>query len=307
MFKTKKQIISTLAALVFSTSCAQEVEKKRTQQTDLFAKTNKALNDSSYFTVKNNTVIKDADGISCQLYKDEKVYFSYFDEEHGIIEIALAQPIDGCEIKSRGYVSLQDIELNIKAPVAVNDTLDSENTNKKPEEGNVYESSDGFGGYDGPVIGKEFFPLSQYPLASYKIEGREFGASRAGGRKHAANDLLEYAGQAVFAVTDGEIIDYYYFYSGTYAIVVDHGAYVVRYGEVKGMASGLKVGSKVKAGDVIGSVGKLYSGYSMLHFEKYTGSLTGNLTVRSNYPYQRRNDLVRPTEFLDKLLGSYPR
>ena len=48
------------------------------------------------------------------------------------------------------------------------------------------------------------FPLSQRPLDDYTIEGRGFGASRnSGHRKHAANDLLEYSEETVYAVTSG--------------------------------------------------------------------------------------------------------
>ena len=149
------------------------------------------------------------------------------------------------------------------------------------------------------------FPLYAPPLEDFKSGGREFGAWRDGGtRRHAANDLVEFPGQPVYAVADGQIIDFYEFYYGTYAVVVDHGRFVVRYGEVSGMWEGLKVGSSVRAGQKIAVVGHLH----MLHFEKYAGTHIGHLTNRANPPFQRREDLIRPTDFLQSLLDhhSYP-
>jgi hypothetical protein len=38
---------------------------------------------------------------------------------------------------------------------------------------------------------------------------------------------------------------------------------------------------------------------AMLHFEMYGNTVAGPLTQRSNRPYERRADLVDPTNFLD--------
>jgi murein DD-endopeptidase MepM/ murein hydrolase activator NlpD len=97
------------------------------------------------------------------------------------------------------------------------------------------------------------------------------------------------------------VIDYYEFYCGTYAIVVDHGSFIVRYGEVASMARGVAIKSRVEKGQVIGKMGVLCGGSAMLHFEKYKGTLKGNLTVRENLPFQRRADLEDPTSFLNGL------
>jgi hypothetical protein len=51
---------------------------------------------------------------------------------------------------------------------------------------------------------------------------------------------------------------------------------------------------------LIAYVGQLQSGSSMLHFEMYSGAGSGRLTVRSNTPYQRRADLIDPTNHLDQ-------
>ena len=150
------------------------------------------------------------------------------------------------------------------------------------------------------------FPLASAPLASYNVGGREFGAPReSGARLHPGVDLLDYPGQAVFAITDGTILSYAYFNEGTYVITVDHRDFVIRYGEVKKMYGGLKVGESVKSGEKIGIIGALPGSPSMLHLEKYTGQLTGPFWQSSN-PYRRRGDLVDPTSFVESLEGLWP-
>ena len=149
-----------------------------------------------------------------------------------------------------------------------------------------------------------YFPLYSKPLEDFTIDGREFGAARAHGRKHAANDLVEYPGNPVYAVADGTILDVYEFYYGSLAVVIDHGNFVVRYGEIRQLWEGLKIGDFVRAGQKIARVSFTY----MLHFEKYSGHLSGPLTVSSNHPFQRRKDLITPTPFLKALIAtsSYP-
>lgn len=145
------------------------------------------------------------------------------------------------------------------------------------------------------------FPLKRRPKLSYKKGARYFGAKRSNGRLHAGCDLIASPGTEIYAVADGVIGASYAFYSGTDALEVKHtGGFVVRYGEISGLAAGLKRGSKVTRGQLIAYVGQLNSGSSMLHFEMYSGSETGRLTVRSNKPYQRRSDLVDPTSHLDQ-------
>lgn len=154
------------------------------------------------------------------------------------------------------------------------------------------------------------FPLSFTPKLGYhKGSGsRWFGAKRSSGRKHAACDLIAKVGTPIYAVDDGVILKKYYFYHDTYALEVQHTNFLVRYGEIdKKLPSGIKVGSTVKQGDVIAEVGQLSGGSSMLHFEMYKGTATGNLTQRKNTTfdyvtgsgYQRRSDLLDPTPYLD--------
>lgn len=152
---------------------------------------------------------------------------------------------------------------------------------------------------------KLVFPLFQPPLDSYRTGGRYFGAPRTH-RLHAACDLLNPHQARIRAVADGVVIQSPYdFYLGTNALEIHHpGVGVVRYGEIDPRRTvHLKAGDHVHGGDVIAYVGRLNgTGASMLHFELYSGSASGQLTVLGNPPYQRRRDLVNPTSFIDKLL-----
>ena len=157
-----------------------------------------------------------------------------------------------------------------------------------------------------------------------------FGSSRSGGRVHAGCDLYwtDDGGYAytsgyhglndnlpIYAVADGVIIDYSSFYMGTNELVVDHGDFVIRYGEVDdgGLPGGLTVGSTVQAGQVIGKMGDLdmsSGSWSMLHFEIYSGQRSGSLTNTSNWSYlhvpnanyQRRADLMDCRSFLTDIM-----
>ncbi|NLE02383.1 MAG: peptidoglycan DD-metalloendopeptidase family protein [Fibrobacter sp.] len=161
-----------------------------------------------------------------------------------------------------------------------------------PENTNANDDNNGF-----------IFPLSSRPSVSYKDGGRFFGANRSNGRKHAGCDLIAPTNTPIYAIGDGVVIQKEYsFYEGTNALEIKHGNYVVRYGEIlPGSASSLSAGTKVTKGQQIAKVGLLNSGSHMLHFEMYSGSATGQLTNRSNPPYQRRKDLIDPAPFLDKM------
>lgn len=146
------------------------------------------------------------------------------------------------------------------------------------------------------------FPLSFVPAQSWHERPRSFGAPRSQGRrKHAGCDLYAPVDTSVFAVADGTVKRFAPFYRGTYALVVDHGGFVVRYGEIKkAIAEDLAVGARVRKGQKIGLVGKL-SGLriAMVHFEMYSGRGRGRLTDPSRPPFMRRSDLMDPTGQLD--------
>lgn len=143
------------------------------------------------------------------------------------------------------------------------------------------------------------FPISFIPSDFGPGSERQthFAAPRNGNqRAHAACDLLGPVASPVYALADGIVEDYRPFYSGTDAIVVRHRQFVARYGEIKGFAPGVKVGSRVRAGQVIAYIGRLYSGNSMLHLELFDSQATGGLTRQGVgfYPllktaHQRKN------------------
>ena len=147
------------------------------------------------------------------------------------------------------------------------------------------------------------FPFPVRPNASYSAQGRAFRANRTTTRLHAACDMLFPVSTPIRAMADGKVVRAsYLFYSGTDALEVDHGTFIARYGEILpgSVPHGLdQVGATISRGEMIASVGRLNSGSSMLHLELYSGTESGPLTVGSNAPFQRRNDLLNPTDFLD--------
>jgi len=157
-----------------------------------------------------------------------------------------------------------------------------------------------------PKIQNHIFPMRTRPSDSYHEGSRRFSADRDNGRKHAGCDLYAPIGTDILAVKDGRIIKGpSEFAGGTYALEVDHGDILVRYTEVKGECpEGIKAGATIKQGQVIAYVGKFVTKHDgikhMLHFELYSKKTTGPLTRRDNPPFQRRTDLVNPTDFLDK-------
>jgi murein DD-endopeptidase MepM/ murein hydrolase activator NlpD len=151
-----------------------------------------------------------------------------------------------------------------------------------------------------------WFPLPFRPKESYHEAPRSFGSARDGGkRQHAGCDLYAPPGTPVVAVADGEVLrGPYLFYDGVYALEIGHpGLGIVRYGEIQGTPAGHPdIGGPVKAGQIIGFVGKMPDiPHSMLHFELYSNAASGQLTDRSSQPYLRRSDLIDPTALLDSL------
>ena len=155
------------------------------------------------------------------------------------------------------------------------------------------------------------FPFASLPKQDWTNEPRSFGARRDhGARAHAGCDLYFDADTIIYSVTAGVVIrGPYPFYAGTFALEIDHGTFVARYGEVQ-KETFVKTGDKVVTGQRIAKVGHLVGisvSSDMLHFELYDKSATGPLTVgaaqsartASGMPFMRRRDLIDPTSTLN--------
>lgn len=94
-------------------------------------------------------------------------------------------------------------------------------------------------------------------LPDYHTGARRFGSNRASGRKHAGIDLYAPTGTAVRAMAAGRVLNVYAFYRNTYAIEIDHGSFIARYGEVdKDVRQHFKRSAMwVARGDKLGKVG----------------------------------------------------
>lgn len=182
------------------------------------------------------------------------------------------------------------------------DVLDGDGTNTQP----VPTSASAI-----PVTNGEcFFPFKNLPSVSWTEGMRRFGASRSNGKRaHAGCDLYFPVGTIIHAITSGTVtLGPYAFYDGTYALEIDHGAFLARYGEIQKQAL-VKAGDHVSAGQPIARVGKLHSIInSMLHLELYDKSAQGGLTVKNSQtkktaggvPFWRRRDLIDPTPKLNE-------
>ncbi len=129
-------------------------------------------------------------------------------------------------------------------------------------------------------------------------EARYFHAPRQD-RYHAGVDLYGNPGDALIACEDGRIVNFYSFYEGTYALIVEFPDKVVNYGEVADDSltrTGLRVNDTVEAGEVIGAVGRLGSGNSMCHFETYVPGTTKNESWPAGQNPSAR--LLNPTKYL---------
>ena len=168
-----------------------------------------------------------------------------------------------------------------------------------------------------PVTNGEcFFPFKDLPSVNWTEGMRRFGASRSNGKRaHAGCDLYFPVGTIIHAITSGTVtLGPYAFYDGTYALEIDHGAFLARYGEIQKQAL-VRAGDHVSAGQPIARVGKLNSIVnSMLHLELYDKSAQGGLTVKNSQtrktaggvPFWRRRDLIDPTAKLNEWKTNRP-
>ena len=164
--------------------------------------------------------------------------------------------------------------------------------------------------------GQCFFPFTQIPAVNWTEGIRRFGARRGKGKRaHAGCDLYFPVGTTIHSIASGTVTrGPYPFYDGTYALEIDHGAFLARYGEIQGNAF-VQQGDQVNAGQPIAKVGKLGSiTQSMLHLELYDKSAQGALTVKNGQtkrtndgiPFMRRRDLIDPTEKLNEWRNNRP-
>jgi peptidoglycan hydrolase-like protein with peptidoglycan-binding domain len=119
--------------------------------------------------------------------------------------------------------------------------------------------------------------VSTVTLAAFPVQGRcyftdTWMASRSGGRAHLGVDIIAPQGKLIYAVTDGTITRVYTDHPGSLAgngvrLTQGDGTYFF-YAHMVSIAEGITVGSRVKAGQVIGYVGSTgSSATNHLHFE----------------------------------------
>lgn len=169
----------------------------------------------------------------------------------------------------------------------------------------------GEGGVETPSPGDVCFPFDKPAVADWIHAPRAFGSNRnKGQRAHAGCDLYAPVGRTIHAVKDGVVMrDPYAFYAETDALEIDHGDFVIRYGEIKPGCT-LRKGDRVTMGQPIAHVGLLIGiqvPSAMLHLEMYKGSGSGPLSVAKDVSarrsdgvaFMRRSDLIDPTPFLN--------
>lgn len=163
------------------------------------------------------------------------------------------------------------------------------------------------------------YPFAQKSAFAFVGAGagmRAFGSRRSQGRRaHAGIDLYFPDFTVVRSMADGTVTrGPYTFYCDTFAVEIDHGTCVARYGEIAPeQAWFVQEGDAVERGQPIGRVGVLQENGQrlgvpsmMLHLELYDKTEAGALTraegtsarTANGVPYFRRRDLVDPTGFL---------
>jgi murein DD-endopeptidase MepM/ murein hydrolase activator NlpD len=167
-------------------------------------------------------------------------------------------------------------------------------------------------------VSQWLFPFTVVPTQSWEKPPLAFASSRAGGaRLHAGCDLYFPKGTRIHAIADGVVMrGPYPFYCATFALEIDHGPFLARYGEIQSKTE-VAAGATVNAGQKIASVGHLIGiqvPSDMLHFELYDKSMSGPLTVASDsgsamkngVPFMRRKDLIDPTLQLNQWRENLP-
>jgi len=114
--------------------------------------------------------------------------------------------------------------------------------------------------------------ISVFPVQGTCHYGNSFGYDRSGGRTHLGVDIIAPKGNLLYAVVDGKITKVYTDYPGSLAgngvrISMPDGTYFF-YAHMSELADGIELGTPVKAGQIVGTVGNTgNSGTSHLHME----------------------------------------
>jgi murein DD-endopeptidase MepM/ murein hydrolase activator NlpD len=126
------------------------------------------------------------------------------------------------------------------------------------------------------VVPKGPVTIRQFPVQGLCWFTDTWGAPRSGGRRHQGVDIIAKSGKAVYAVDDGTLTKQYVDTPGSlsgngWRLTRADGTYFF-YAHFSAFAPGLKVGSAVKAGQIIGYVGMTgNAGAPHLHFEVHPG------------------------------------
>jgi len=130
--------------------------------------------------------------------------------------------------------------------------------------------------------------LSTFPLPATCRFWDTWGAARSGGRRHEGVDIFAPSGTPIYAVRTGRISKQQITFKGSLAgnalwLTTANGTYYF-YAHLKAFANGIRPGSSVKAGDLIGYVGMTGNApVPHLHFEVHPG---GGPPV-DPYPYAK--------------------
>lgn len=153
------------------------------------------------------------------------------------------------------------------------------------------EVADKLGLADSDTSTAASFKLERFPIQGQCYYGNTWHAPRGNGRLHEGVDVIAAEGNLLYAVVDGTITKQYWDRPGALAgnglrVAQDNGTYFT-YLHMSGFAPGIKIGTKVKAGDVVGFVGNTGSSATAhLHFEIHP---RGGAAVNP-YPYLKAID-----------------
>ncbi len=218
-------------------------------------------------------------------------------------------PVDGhCGVGTEGAIERFQRRLGMRRPDV-----------RLDPDGTTLRRLDVLLAIDGVPMTFPFTHPAAFPFTGPGAGMRAFGSRRSGGRRaHAGIDLYFPDFTPILALADGVVTrGPYPFYLRTFAVEIDHGPFVARYGEIAPEEAWfVEAGDTVRRGQPIGRVGILTNNDGrrlgvpsmMLHLELYDKTETGKLTraegtsARDAFgvPFFRRRDLIDPTGFLHR-------